>query len=125
MAVEHRVTWELGESGRQEGWLAVATFPRGQYNTPPSGWAYWFDHPEEIFASNDLRTLRMYVGGNAKPSPNWFLSPTTLRVQVFDARSVAVQLRRCAERHIERGLLEGSQERQSDARFASLERRVS
>lgn len=59
-----------------------------------------------MFATDERQVVRINAGGNSRPDVNGFISPSELRFELWDARSMRAAVQRCAERHLEAGLLE-------------------
>ena len=121
---EHRITYRIGNGDREEAWVGVgsshgniALHPQEAAPghtplpfTPAEIWpasqsSAWWDWPDELFATNDRQLLRLDAGGNTRPDLNGLVSPTSLLVELWNARSVMAQLQRCAQRYLDDGLL--------------------
>ena len=117
---EHRVSYRMGREALSDAWLLVGsdhgTVTVGQALSGQDGvfaggvsephqYSLWWDYPEEIFATDDRQVLEINAGGNSRADVNGLVSPSGLRIELWDSLSVMRQLQRCADRHMANGLL--------------------
>ena len=117
---EHRITYRIGREDTEEAWVSVGTNPgkailygEGRSNVPATftratQYSIWLDHPDEMFATNEPRTISINAGGNTRPDPNGLVSPSVLRFELRDAKWAMAWMQRCAQRHLDTGRLASS-----------------
>ena len=113
---EHRITYRIGNGDREEAWVKVASSSGYRWFESvgaflPDHWrggiaSNWWDWPDELFATNDRQLLRLDAGGNSRPNRAGWTSPSSLLIELRDARSVMAQLQRCAQRYRDAGLFD-------------------
>ena len=117
---EHRITYRIGNGDTEEAWVSVGTNPgyanlygEGRSRVPAqvsraAQYSIWLDHPDEMFATNEPRTININAGGNTRPDRNGLVSPSVLRFELRDAKWAMAWLQRCAQRHLDTGRLASS-----------------